>query len=89
MLNINIRKCQIFIVIIKKKMKFSADNLKIMIAEELTKPEINSLIKSKIDDNMNSQDFKRKVKVIVSDVINELFKILWQRNTMWKSSVAS
>lgn len=70
-------------------MKFSADNLKIMIAEELTKPEINSLIKSKIDDNMNSQDFKRKVKVIVSDVINELFKILWQRNTMWKSSVAS
>lgn len=73
----------------QKKMKFSADNLKIMIAEELTKPEINSLIKSKIDDNMNSQDFKRKVKVIVSDVINELFKILWQRNTMWKSSVAS
>ena len=51
------------------------------------KSEITSLINSKIDSNMSSKDFEKKVKEITSAVISELFKILWQRNTFWKDSV--
>lgn len=56
-----------------------------IIEEELTKSDVNSMI----SDKMSSQEFKRKVKSITADVVNELFKILWQRNTLWKSSVAN
>jgi hypothetical protein len=56
-----------------------------IIEEELTKSDVNSMI----TDKMSSQEFKRKVKGIAADVVNELFKILWQRNTLWKSSVAN
>ena len=58
-----------------------------LINEELTKSEVSSLIKSKIDDNLSSKDFEKKVKEITTSVINELFKILWQRNSFWKDSV--
>lgn len=58
-----------------------------IINEEMSKSEITSLINSKIDSNMSSKDFEKKVKEITSSVINELFKILWQRNTFWKDSV--
>jgi hypothetical protein len=56
-----------------------------IIEEELSRNEVNSMI----TDKMSSQEFKKKVKSIAADVVNELFKILWQRNTLWKSSVAS
>ena len=56
-----------------------------IIEEELTKSDVNSMI----TDKMSSQEFKKKVKSIAADVVNELFKILWQRNTLWKSSVAN
>ena len=54
--------------------------------EEITKSEISSMIASKIGDNMDSREFKKKVKEIAADVVNEIFKILWQRNSFWKSA---
>lgn len=58
-----------------------------IINEEMSKSEVTSLIKSKIDSTISSKDFEKKVKEITSSVINELFKILWQRNSFWKDSV--
>ena len=57
--------------------------IKNIIEEELTRSDVNSII----SDKMSSQEFKKKVKELASEVVNELFKILWQRNTLWKSSV--
>lgn len=57
--------------------------IKDIIEEELTRSDVNSIISDKI----SSQEFKKKVKELASEVVNELFKILWQRNTLWKSSV--
>lgn len=57
--------------------------IKYIIEEELTRSDVNSII----SDKMSSQEFKKKVKELASEVVNELFKILWQRNTLWKSSV--
>lgn len=61
-------------------------DLREIITEEMTKSEISSMIASKIGDNMNSREFKKKVKELAADVVNEIFKILWQRNSFWKSA---
>lgn len=63
------------------------DKIRKIINEEMTKTEITSLIKSKIDSNLSSKDFEKKVKEITSSVINELFRILWQRNSFWKDTI--
>ena len=59
-----------------------------IICEELTKSEVNSMIRSKINSTLSSREFKQKVKELSTDVLNELFKLLWQRNNIWKSSVS-
>jgi hypothetical protein len=64
-------------------------NLSNIIREEMSKSEIASLISSKIDSNMSSKDFEKKVKEISSAVIADLFKILWQRDSFWKNSIKS
>ena len=53
----------------------------------MSKSEITSLIASKLDANLSSRDFEKKVKEITSSVIGELFKILWQSNTFWKDTI--
>lgn len=58
-----------------------------LINEELSKSEVASLIQNKIDSNMSSKDFEKKVKEITSSVISELFKILWQRDSFWKGNI--
>lgn len=68
-------------------MRLNEQILRSIIEEELTKSEVSSLIANKIDDNLSSAAFKKKVKELASDVVSELFKILWQRNSFWKSSV--
>lgn len=60
-----------------------------IIKEEMTKSEISSLITNKIDSKLSSREFEKIVKEISTEVINNLFKVLWQRNNMWKHSVKS
>jgi len=57
-----------------------------IINEELTKSEVSSMIANKLDANMSSPAFKKKVKELAADVVSEIYKILWQRNSFWKSA---
>ena len=70
-------------------MQLNEQILRGIIEEELSKAEVSSLIATKIEDKLSSMAFKKKVKEIASDVVSEVFKILWQRNNFWKSSVAN
>jgi len=58
-----------------------------MVNEELTKSEVTNMIKSNISSELSSRDFKKVVRDISSDVIEDLFKSLWQNNNIWKSRV--
>lgn len=60
-----------------------------LITEELSRNEISSMITSKLESELSSREFKKAVKELASDVVNELFKILWQRNSVWKTSVTN
>lgn len=63
------------------------ENLVRMIEEEMSKSEITSLINSKIDANLSSRDFEKKVRELAASILSEFFKTLWQRDSMWKSSI--
>jgi len=59
-----------------------------IISEELSKSDVNSMISTKLNSTLSSREFKQKVKELSSEVVSELFKILWQRNNFWKSTVS-
>lgn len=59
-----------------------------IIKEELSKTEVNSMIDRKIDNSLDSRDFKDAVKKISAAVISELFKTLWQRNSTWLGTIS-
>ena len=59
-----------------------------IINEELSKSDVNSMIDRKIDSSISSRDFQSAVKKITADVISELFKTLWQRNSSWMGTIS-
>lgn len=60
-----------------------------IINEELSRSDVQQMISSKFNEKMSSSEFKKKVKELSADVVNEIFKLLWQRNSFWKSAAVS
>ena len=53
------------------------------INEELTKGDVKSMMSSEY----KSADFKKAVKEISAEVIEDLFRTLWNRSSMWKGGI--
>lgn len=51
-----------------------------IIVEELTKADVIELAKK-------DKDFEKRVKEIVTDVLSELFRVLWQHSSLFKTLV--
>ena len=51
-----------------------------IILEELSKTDV-------IDIAKKDKDFEKRIKEIVSDVVVDLFRVLWQHSTTFKSLV--
>ena len=49
-----------------------------MISEEISKSDVMDIIK-------NDKEFEKRVKKITSDVVSDLFRVLWQHNNIFKS----
>jgi hypothetical protein len=58
-----------------------------IINEEINKTEVESIVSNRISSAYNSRDFKKAVKEITADVIEDLFKTLWNRSSMWKGGI--
>lgn len=58
-----------------------------IITEELSKSEVNSIVASKISSSYDTREFERKVKEIVADAIEDLYKTLFNRSSSWKGGV--
>ena len=67
-------------------MKINENRIKAIVNEELTKAQVESMINKRLDSQMSSQDFKKVVKKLTGEVVNELFKILWQKNNFWMNN---
>lgn len=49
-----------------------------LVTEEISKSEIMDFIKK-------DKDFEKRVKEITSDVVTDLFRVLWQHNSIFKT----
>ena len=66
------------------KVRISEESLRKLIIEELSKSEVQSMIRNEILSKLDSQELKKKVKEISAEVVSNLFKTLWQQNNMWR-----
>lgn len=71
----------------KKINMIDEEKIRILVKEELTKAEVNSLINNKVDSILQSNEFKRKVKAITADVLEDLYRTMYQKKAFWQSSV--
>ena len=61
------------------------NRLKQIINEELNTIEVRSMINSKLEDYLKERTFKKAVREIVVDVIEEYFREMWRKSGFWKN----
>ena len=63
--------------------------IRAFVCEELSRSDVRSIVDSEFRQLLNNKEFKRKVKEITTDVLEELYRTLYQSKSMWKSSVTA
>ncbi len=58
-----------------------------IILEELSKSDVESIVSRKIDNSYDSREFKKAVKKLSAEVIEDLYRTLWNRSSMWRGGV--
>lgn len=58
-----------------------------IINEEINKTDVDNIVSRKIDSLYNSRDFKKAVKEVTADVIEDLFRTLWNRSSTWRGGI--
>jgi hypothetical protein len=69
--------------------ELSLSDVKSLVDNKMSKNDVRSMMDSKISSIYSSNDFKKAVKGVAGDVIVELFKILWQRSSFFKSGITN
>ena len=57
------------------------------INEELTKSDVENIVSREIASEHNSDDFRKHIKKIAAEVIEDLYKTLWNRSSSWKGGL--
>lgn len=55
--------------------------------EELSRNDVENIVSNKVSSKLESNDFQKKIKSIVADTLEELYKTLYNRSSTWKSSI--
>ena len=66
----------------------SSGKLMELVTEELSRSDVENAISRKLSSSYGSSDFKSAVKKIAADVIEDLYKTLWNRSSSWKNSIS-
>lgn len=74
-------------MIYNDKTMVSNNTIRRIIREELTKSDAEMIAKQRVDSFATSSDFKKKVREITADVIEDFVKVLWQRSSSWKGGI--
>ena len=64
-----------------------SENIKNIIKEELTKQDVNSMINDKLSFYIKKYEMSKEVKKIVSDVMEEFFKMMYNKRGFWKNNL--
>jgi hypothetical protein len=65
----------------------SDERIKQIIREEINKTDVEAIVNRKLSSSYDSRDFKKAVKDITADVIEDLFRTLWNRSSSWKGGI--
>jgi len=65
----------------------SNDRLSQIINEEISKLDVERIASNKISSSYDSREFKRAVKEIAADVIEDLYRTLWNRSSTWRGGI--
>ena len=65
----------------------SDERIRQIISEEISKTDVEAIVSRKLSSSYDSKDFKRAVKEVTADVIEDLFKTLWNRSSSWKGGI--
>lgn len=55
--------------------------------EEINKSDVESIVSDRISSKLRSSDFEKRIKEIVADSIENLYKTLYYRSNSWKSGI--
>ena len=55
--------------------------------EDLSKNDVEGMISNRLSSYGNSADFKKAVREIAADVIEDLYRTLWNRSSSWKGGL--
>jgi predicted transcriptional regulator len=58
-----------------------------VINEEISKNDVESIVSRKLSSSYDSRDFKKAVKEITAEVIEDLYRTLWNRSSTWKGGI--
>lgn len=58
-----------------------------MVLEELSKQEVRNIIDSKLNDYIKEREFKKAVRQVAADVLEDFFKEAWRKNGFWKNQL--
>lgn len=58
-----------------------------IVMEELSKSDVRAMIDSKMDDYLKEKAFRKKVREIASDVLDDFFKEMWHKKGFWKNTI--
>ena len=64
-----------------------SESIKNIIKEELTKQDVNSMINDKLSVYIKKYEMAKEVKKIVSDVMEEFFKMMYNKRGFWKNNL--
>ena len=65
----------------------SENRIREIINEEINKTEVESIVSNRLSSAYNSRDFKKAVKEVTAEVIEDLFRTLWNRSSTWKGGI--
>jgi hypothetical protein len=78
----------IFISKINAHMEIISENrIDQIISEEISKADVNNAIANKLASSYDSREFKKAVKEIVADAIEDLYRTLFNRSSSWRGGV--
>lgn len=55
--------------------------------EEVTMGDVRSTVDSKVDDYVKSRQFKKKVREVAVEVLNDFFGEMWRKRNFWQSGL--
>ena len=65
----------------------SDNRIREIINEEINKTEVEAIVSNRLSSSYNSRDFKKAVKEISAEVLEDLFRTLWNRSSTWKGGI--